>query len=183
MASAHLPWVATHGQCGLPGDPGKPQAQRAELPAPCRTHLAAAAIGLLTLAGCSGVVDLEPADLDPDAEAICADLLTDLPRELAGQGRRDVAPAGSGVAWGDPAVTLRCGVTDAQGLGRASECQVVNGVGWYPEELSDSYRFTTVGRATPVEVVVPDAYAPEVGPLTELADAVARHDPEVRACV
>ncbi len=140
-------------------------------------------VGVLTLAGCSGVVDLEPADLDPEAEAICADLLADLPRELAGQARRDVAPAGSGVAWGDPAVTLRCGITDAQRLGPASECQVVDGVGWYPEQLPDGYRFTTLGRATPVEVVVPAAYAPEVGPLTELADAVAQHDPQVQACV
>jgi len=140
-------------------------------------------LGLFTLVACSGAVDLEPADLDPAEAVICSDLLAELPSELAGQGRRDVAPAGSGVAWGDPPVTLRCGVTDALGLGAASDCQVVDGVGWYPEELSDGFRFTTVGRTTPVEVVVPAAYAPEVGPLTDLADAVLQHDPEVRACV
>lgn len=133
---------------------------------------AATALTLLVSAGCSGVVDLEPAQVGPGDGAICSELLADLPDELVGQGRRDVAPAGSGVAWGDPAITLRCGVTDAVGLGRASECQLVDGVGWYPEELPDGFRFTTVGRATPVEVVVPGAYAPEVGPLTELAAPV-----------
>jgi len=144
---------------------------------------AGAALGLCTLIGCSGAVDLEPADLGPQDAAICANLLPDLPPELAGQGRRDVAPVASGVAWGDPPVTLRCGVTDAEGLGPASECQVVDGVGWYPEELSDGYRFTTIGRTVPVEVVVPAAYAPEVGPLTAIADAVVRHDPELQGCV
>ncbi|MDQ3627637.1 MAG: DUF3515 domain-containing protein [Actinomycetota bacterium] len=135
------------------------------------------------LTGCSGAVDLEPVDLGPAAAAMCRDLLADLPQELAGQSRRDVAPAGSGVAWGDPAITLRCGATGAEGLGPASECQVVDGVGWYPEQLPDGFRFTTVGRATPVEVVVPAAYAPEVGPLTAIADTVDDTVPVEQPCV
>lgn len=54
----------------------------------------------------------------------------------------------------------------------------VNGVSWLLEELSDGYRFTTTERTAFVELTVPSAYAPEVGVLTDLADAVAKSVPK-----
>jgi len=53
----------------------------------------------------------------------------------------------------------------------------VNGVAWLLEEESDGIRFTTTERTMFVEVTVPDDYAPEVNPLTDLAAAVDEHIP------
>jgi hypothetical protein len=130
-----------------------------------------------------GPVELEPAELPDDVRDVCDRLLAELPSTVAGEERRDVTPYGSGAAWGDPPVTLRCGTTDAQGLDRASACQVVDGVGWYAEELERGYRFTTIGRLTYVEVVVPDAVSQPSAALVDLASAVGAHVPEVRPCV
>jgi hypothetical protein len=58
----------------------------------------------------------------------------------------------------------------------------VNGVGWFSEDAEGGVLFTTVGRAVFVEVGVPQAYAPEVDPLVDLAPAVSAHDPLVQPC-
>jgi hypothetical protein len=136
------------------------------------------------LAGCgAGAVELEPADLDADVRRLCDDLLAELPQVVAGGERRDVSPYGAGAAWGDPPVTLRCGTTDAEGMNPAMRCEVVEGVGWYAEELENGYRFTTIGRAAPVEVVVPGSGDQASGPLVDVAAAVRSTVPEVQPCV
>ena len=48
----------------------------------------------------------------------------------------------------------------------------VNGLEWFAEELTQGYLFTTYGLAANVEVTVPDDYAPEIGPVTELSTLV-----------
>ena len=59
----------------------------------------------------------------------------------------------------DPAVIARCGVA---ALGPTdTECLVVDGVGWIPQELSDGTKFTSFGTDPAVEVLVPGTYAPE----------------------
>ena len=133
-----------------------------------------------------GTVELSPADdLPEDERELCDDLLAALPSQVLGDERRDVTPYGAGAAWGDPPVTLRCGTTDAQGMSPAMQCQVIDDVGWYAEALEGGYRFTTIGRETYVEVVVPDAEGSETaaGALVDLAPAVRGTVPEVRPCV
>ena len=130
-----------------------------------------------------GAVELEAAELSGDVREVCDELLAELPSTVAGGERRDVTPYGSGAAWGDPPVTLRCGTTDAQGLVAESPCEVVDGVGWYSEELERGYRFTTIGRLTYVELVVPDDVSQPSVALVELASSVRGHVPEVTPCV
>lgn len=134
------------------------------------------------VAGCSADGDGPPAAPSPSGKAAeaCQKLHRALPERVAGQERSESEPASEHTAvWGDPAVELRCGVPEPEVLRPGSEhynptsdAAEVNGVSWLLEELDGGYRFTTTERDPYVEVTVPDAYAPEIGVLTDLADAV-----------
>ena len=147
-------------------------------------RLGAAALVLLvgTTAGCARAVAV--AEPSPDAEdrAVCAALLAGLPQDVEGQRRRKVTPGVLTAAWGDPPITLRCGVPAPPALTPSSECLEVNGVGWFNEDVPGGVLFTTIGRATFVEVAVPAAYTPPVNPLVDLAAAVTAHDPLEQPC-
>lgn len=136
-------------------------------PAPRRGRgvllLPGVALLLAPLGGCGGAVDLgEEPDLPAAQAAACADLLAAVPDALGGLERRDAEPAAAGAAWGDPAVVLRCGATTPEGLDPFSQCEDVEGVGWYvpPEALGDPaapITVTTIG----VEPAVSLTYPPE----------------------
>jgi hypothetical protein len=124
-------------------------------------------------------------DPSPSGEAsqACTALLGDLPDKVLNGERRQVEPGRFSAAWGDPPITLRCGVEKPPGLTSTSSCFEVNGVGWFAEEVSGGYLFTTIGRTTYVEVAVPSDYAPEANALVDLADAVNAHDPAIKPCI
>jgi hypothetical protein len=121
--------------------------------------------------------------------ALCRELHAALPREVGGAKPRTTEPKSAlTAAWGDPAITLRCGVPRPKALTPGSpgydptaESFVINGVTWFPEQLAHGYRFTTLQRKVLVEVTVPHHYNPEVDPLTDLAAAVKRTDPATRS--
>ncbi len=119
-----------------------------------------------------------PVAVDPPAPAgaaaaACAALARELPASVAGQDRRDVAPASMfTAAWGRTPVVLRCGVGRPSALGPTSGLTVVDAVAWLPERLEHGYRYTATGRVAYVEVTVPDAYHPEGTALVDLAAAV-----------
>lgn len=118
----------------------------------------------------------------PQGKAVdhCRKLAERMPGTVDGQERRGTDPVSRLTAgWGDPAVELRCGVPRPEVLTPGSEHYnpgtegvTVNGVDWLYEELDGGVRFTTTQRRAFVEVTVPDAYAPEVNALTDLAEAV-----------
>ena len=126
----------------------------------------------LGLGGCSGTVTMT--DPTPSAEVgkWCADVMAALPSTVLDQTRRTVEPGSLSAAWGDPTITLKCGVGKPPGLGDASECFEVNGVGWFAEEADGGYLFTTIGRSAYVQVGVPTEYAPEANALVDVAEAV-----------
>jgi hypothetical protein len=137
---------------------------------------------LTLLTACSGAVALTEPQPDAADRATCTNLLEALPDQVLESTRRPTQPGVLTRAWGDPPITLRCGVAAPPGLNPSSECLEVNGVGWFSEDAEGGVLFTTVGRAVFVEVGVPHAYAPEVGPLVDLAAAVSAHDPLVQPC-
>lgn len=141
----------------------------------------AALLGLV-LAGCSRPVAMTDPAPDPAVRTHCAAVMAALPDTVLDQHRRTVQPGELSAAWGSPTITLRCGVPKPPGLGDASECFEVNGVGWFAEEAQGGYLFTTIGRAGYVEVGVPDRYAPEANALVDLATA-AQELPLLRPCV
>lgn len=139
--------------------------------------------GLLLLTGCARTVAVTDPDPPVAERTLCAAVLADLPARVLDQDRRQVAPGELSAAWGSPAITLRCGVDQPAAFTASSPCFEVNGVGWFTEEVSGGYLFTTIGRPAFVEMAVPRAYAPEAGALVDVAVTVSRHDPLRSPCV
>ncbi|RCK71555.1 DUF3515 domain-containing protein [Desertihabitans brevis] len=140
---------------------------------------------VLALAGCTAEVAVDVPSPGPEAAAVCSALVADLPERVVGQPTRDVAadPGAPVAAWGTPPITLRCGVPAPAALEPTSQCYEVDGVGWFAEQGTDGWLFTTIGRTAFVEVGVPSRYAPEADALVDLAPAVRTHDPLQTPCV
>jgi len=104
-----------------------------------------------------------------------------LPQELSGAQSRSTNSQAT-AAWGDPPITLRCGV---QPTGPTTDrCITVKGadgasVDWVVAELGsteeDTWQFTTYGRFPAVQVTVPVDYAGSdaTTTLVDLGPAVA----------
>jgi hypothetical protein len=135
------------------------------------------AVALLTFTGCSGAVRLDPPDPPINADT-CADFVARLPEMLADQQARQTDPTSElTAAWGDPPITVRCGVPDPTTLTASAQLFRIDGVDWFPEQDSSGYVFTTYQRQANVQVTVPDAYSPESGPVTELSTLVKQTIP------
>lgn len=129
---------------------------------------------LAAVAGCS----LNPTPSIPEpspagsAAASCRQVMGALPGTVAGLERTSTGTDTAG--WGDPAVTLRCGVPRPDGLSATSRCDEVNGVGWYSQQFTEAWRFTTIGRVGYIEVTVPSVHSPAADALVDLGPAVSR---------
>lgn len=137
-----------------------------------RTLTRAAALGLavLSLAGCSAVVALTPAE---DAKnTACAEVVVRLPDLVAGLGIRKTNAQGTG-AWGDPtAVFLRCGVAVPEPTA-SLPCGTIDDVDWLVDDTdAPNYVFTTYGRDPAVEVVLDYDQVSSAEALRDLAGAV-----------
>ena len=116
----------------------------------------------------------------------CADLLEDLPEQVADQQRREVEGDGYAAAWGDPAIELRCGVPRPPGLTRFAACQEVDGVGWCvpaSQQAGDTVTITTIGRVPRVSVRIPPELSPPATSMVDLGPAVKRELRQVQPCV
>ncbi|MEY9873753.1 hypothetical protein ABH931_003242 [Streptacidiphilus sp. MAP12-33] len=120
----------------------------------------------------------------------CVALQKSLPKTLMGQGRRGTTPGSANTAaWGDPAVTLRCGagmpsVLDPHSRNYNPEGDnlsgaEIGGVCWASvhNQADNSFTFSSVDQQAIVEVFVPAAYYGKQSPLSELAPAVAKASP------
>ena len=117
---------------------------------------------------------------DPAAARPCTGVLAGLPVNLNGlQSRPALSSSAFVVAWGNPAVVLRCGVPRPAGLVPGSDAFTtgVDGVFFWVVHGKQATVFTVIDRAVYVEVTVPVTYAG--GPLAPIADAVAKALPSV----
>lgn len=133
------------------------------------------------------------------SEPVCGQVLQWSPPELAGAQERETTSQAS-KAWGDPPITLRCGVeppgpttdrcitvTDQDGVAIdwvVKENDDVVGTGEDADTERGRFVFTTYGRVPAVEVVVPVEYAgtDATAVLVSLAPAVSYTD-QARSCV
>jgi hypothetical protein len=123
------------------------------------------------------------------AAAPCTKLLQNLPVRLEGLTPRTVHPVPDSpfvVAWGDPAVIVRCGVARPKDLHTGSTAQFQ---GFGAADGSDKVYFdvtssgsdeiyTSVDRAVYVEITLPSKY-PGSTFVTDLAGAIAKAMPAV----
>jgi hypothetical protein len=108
---------------------------------------------------------------DGGADPACAGMADRLPSLLLHQRRTATSASSPAVAaWGDPAIIWRCGVTPPGPT--TKDCITVDGIDWVVDPLDDGTGFVTYGRDPAVQVLVPDAYAPETFALTGLSTAV-----------
>ena len=107
-----------------------------------------------------------------------------MPSKVLDAKRRKVEPASAlTTAYGDPAIEVTCGVAPPAGMAAAqSQCFEVNGVGWYAQQVTNGYLFTTIGRKLYLELAVPNKYAPEANALTDVSDAVKAHNTLITPC-
>ena len=110
---------------------------------------------------------VDPPEPDLEQAAACTTFTEALPVELSTVGpRRDVDPDSPlTAAYGDPAVSVRCGVPAPQALSATSLLVTVDGIDWFPEELTAGWVMTTVGLVADVEIRVPA----ELGPAPSVA--------------
>lgn len=134
-----------------------------------------------TLGGCSRPVAVEPPIADAPTTQACAGFTLALPSSLSTAGqRRDVRPDSElTAAYGDPPVTIRCGVTMPAALTATSTLVTVDGIDWFPEQLSAGWRMTTTGRVANVEIAVPDSLGPAPSVAADLTPVIESTIPSV----
>ena len=91
--------------------------------------------------------------------------------------------AGVALAWGDPPITLRCGVPEPADLQPGSRCDTVEQVDWFTTRTDDGYRFATIAQTTTVELFVPSDYDPAGDALVDFAPAIRQSIPVVKRCL
>jgi Protein of unknown function (DUF3515) len=134
-----------------------------------------AAGGLLALAaGCgTDAVEVPAPRPVPAAAPLCDALRARSPHRLHGLAPRATTPKSPYVmAWGSPAIVLRCGVPRPAGLRPTSELAVINGISWLGLPTGRPITFTAVGRLAYVEVTVPAKYAPSGDVLIDLSGPI-----------
>lgn len=139
-------------------------------------------LAALLLAGCSPGLGVDAYPTTGGNEVDCKALFADAPAEVAGEDSILVKDD-TAVAWGAPAIILRCGVEQPSALTATSACYPVDGVDWFSETTADGFLFTTVGRTFFVSVEVPRDYDPASDALADVATAIKKHDPSVTPCV
>lgn len=151
---------------------------------PHRPHLtlllAAAAFGVLS--ACSSDLTVTGWERPAEAEVPCEAVHAAAPDVVADQEKRPVTDD-QALAWGDPAIILRCGIAEPEALEPTSQCHQIGPVGWFAEDRPGSQVFTTIGRDVHISVEVPDDYEPAADALIDLGDVIAEQTTEVRPCV
>ena len=102
----------------------------------------------------------------------CRGLKAHLPDRLGSADRREAQPVSdTTAAWGDPPVTLRCGVP--AGSGR-DDPYTINAVQWAMHDTGASRTWTTVGRRVNIALEIPDAYRGQAELVGSVAFVVAK---------
>ena len=138
-----------------------------------RSALCLAALGVAATSCTSGgTVSVRATSPSPDAQGACTALIAKLGQTVDGLAKRKVSPASPyTAAWGDPAVTLRCGVAVKPADAHTAAAEI-NGVAWQTHELGDVVQWVTDGRTVGVELRVPLTYTSQENVLSAVGDAV-----------
>jgi hypothetical protein len=128
------------------------------------------------------VLPLEVPPVTPEADQFCPALMAKLPLELVGEpSRRVQSDSPFAYAWGDPAVSLVCGVERPASFAPDSALYQINGVFWLVDDSdADTTVWTAVDRPVYVELRVPASIdsAPATVLSTTIAEALPYREPD-----
>jgi hypothetical protein len=115
---------------------------------------------------------------------VCLAVTSQLPNRVRNLPARKVsAGPEQNAAYGDPAITVQCGVTQPTLCEKitgghpgcvplTADLLVMNGVCWYGEDGPATKVFTTMDREVPVQVAIPASYDQAAEWANEFSDAV-----------
>ncbi len=140
-----------------------------------------ATLVVLASAGCSTPAG-DPPPAPQASAAACTQALAAAPALILDQARTPVSTAGA-LAWGDPAIVLRCGLPEP--APSTLTCLEVNGIDWVIDETKDPMTAVSYGRSPAAELRVPASYGASALPsalvdATPIAQALPATD---RACI
>ena len=125
----------------------------------------------------TGPVEMPARVLTADEEVICRALLSQLPDTVRDLEPRPVsAGPEQNAAYGDPPITLACGVEAAE-VAPTDRVWGLDGVCWVAAEQDDGTVWVTVDREVPVRVTVPSAYGGPGQWVAEFSRALAETVP------
>ena len=117
---------------------------------------------------------------------VCLAVTSQLPATLRDlPGRKVTAGPEQNAAWGEPPITLACGITQPTMCERVdgghpgcvpldATMYAMNGVCWWGQEGPASNVFTTMDRAVAVQVTVPGSYSQAAQWANEFSDPVVK---------
>ncbi len=124
--------------------------------------------------------------LDPHAAQVCLAVTSQLPTAVRGlPGRKVSAGPEQNAAYGEPPITVACGVTQPTMCERVdgghpgcvpldAVMLKMNGVCWWGQDGPAADLFTTMDREIAVQVTVPGSYQQTAQWANEFSDAVVR---------
>ncbi|BCJ66933.1 DUF3515 domain-containing protein [Polymorphospora rubra] len=122
-------------------------------------------------------VEMAAPELAERPAVVCRALLSMVPPTLQDLRQRPVsAGAEQNAAYGEPPITVACGVPAPQ-IPPTDNVWVVSRVCWHSVEQADAMVFTTVDREVPVRVTVPRAYPEALQWLAPLSDSIVESVP------
>jgi hypothetical protein len=125
----------------------------------------------------TGPVIMPARPLPASSARVCRSLVASLPPAIRTLPRRPVtAGPEQNAAYGDPAITVACGVATPS-FAPTAFLLGADGLCWYPAEHPDVTVFTTLDRAVPVRVTVPRSYSQAGFWVNEFGAAVSGHVP------
>ena len=113
----------------------------------------------------------------PDAVVgVCRQVIAGLPETVLGSNRRPVSGPEQNAAYGDPPVTVACGVA-AMTVASTDDVTQISGVCWLAKPGSAATVWTTVDRSVPVAVTVPGPSGGSAQPVVSFVDSLKKNDP------
>ncbi|HWS38755.1 MAG TPA: DUF3515 domain-containing protein [Actinoplanes sp.] len=131
-------------------------------------------------------VVMDAPQLAERASTVCLAVTSQLPAAIRDlPARRVSAGPEQNAAYGEPAITLTCGVEQPETckvpndttpgcVPMDTELLIMNNVCWYAADSDGAATFTTMDREIPVEVTVPDSYKSPAQWANEFSDTVVK---------
>jgi hypothetical protein len=124
----------------------------------------------------SSLVSLPAPALAEDVVGVCRQVVAALPETVLGSHRRPVSGPEQNAAYGDPPVTLACGVSAAV-VAPTDVVTQISGVCWIAKPGTANTVWTTVDRSVPIAVTVPGQSGGSGQPVVSFVDSIKANDP------